>query len=249
MTYLATFKKIIGPIAATCMAFCFPAGASAQTVRIAVDQKFPPFVEVVDGVVRGLAVDLLNAAAQRAGLRIEYLPLPIEETQTVLLDGRADATYPLAINPARKETYDFSEALLSTGGGLFVRSPEKTPSNFSMLNGKTVVTPKSGPLAGYIQKNAPLVKLVTTVDYDESLAKLIAGEADAAALNLQVGAQLAAKTYPGKVTPADQFFLELPLAVAATKGQNWFLNRLNTGITQIRQDGTMKAITDKWTPR
>ena len=231
------------------MAFSFSAGATAQTVRVSVDEKFPPFVEVVDGKVQGLAVDLLNAAAQRAGLRIEYLPVPFKETQSALLDGRADATYPLAVNPTRKETFDFSEALLSTGGGLFVRAPEKTPTDWSALTGKIVVTPKSGPLAGYIQQNAPQVKLVTTVDYDESLAKLIAGEADAAALNFQVGAQLAAKTYPGKVTPADRFFLELPLAVATTKGQNWFLSRLNAGITQIRQDGTMKAITDKWTPR
>lgn len=248
-TRVAFASTVIRSIAVAGVMLGLSIGAAAQTVRVSIDQKFPPFTEVVDGKVQGLAIDLLDAAAKRAGLRMEYLPVPIEETQTVLQNGRADATYPLAVNPTRKETFDFSEALLSTGGGLFVRAPSKTPADWSSLAGKTVVTPQSGPLAGYIQKNAPMVKLVTTVDYDESLQKLVSGQADAAALNLQVGAQLAAKAYPGKITPADRFFLELPLAVATMKGRNWFLKALDGGIAEIRQDGTMKAITDKWIPR
>ena len=40
-----------------------PLAAQAQTVRVAHDQRFPPFAEVKDGKSEGLAVDILNAAA------------------------------------------------------------------------------------------------------------------------------------------------------------------------------------------
>ena len=58
-----------------------PLAAQAQTVRVAHDQRFPPFAEVKDGKSEGLAVDILNAAAERAGLTIVYVPLPFAEIQ------------------------------------------------------------------------------------------------------------------------------------------------------------------------
>jgi len=224
--------------------------ANAETVRIAHDQRFPPFVEVEGGKSTGLAVDILLAAAQRAGLDILFVPVPFEVVQSTLDDGRADAIFPIAINPQRMNTFDFSAPLVSTGGGLFTRAPEPTPLSLDALAGKTVTTPKTGPLAAYIEKNAPQVKLVVTATYDESLAKLMAGEADAAALNFQVGAGLADKLYPGRITRADRLFLELPLAVATSKGkQADLLLKLNGGLASIRADGTWKAINDRWIGR
>jgi polar amino acid transport system substrate-binding protein len=55
--------------------------AHAETIRVAHDQRFPPFAEVKDGKSTGLAVDILNAAAQRAGLTITYVPVPFAEIQ------------------------------------------------------------------------------------------------------------------------------------------------------------------------
>jgi ABC-type amino acid transport substrate-binding protein len=243
-------KRIPRVALAVLLALLMPFLACAQTVRIAHDQRFPPFVEVVDGRSVGLAADVLLAAAQRAGVDIVFVPVPFEVVQSTLDDGRADAIFPIAINPQRLETLDFSAPLVSTGGGLFMRAPEPTPVSLAAMAGKTVVTPRTGPLAGYIERNAPQVKLLVTSTYDESLAKLMSGEADAAALNFQVGAGLAEKLYPGKVTRADKLFLELPLAVATAKGrQPDLLLKLNGGLQSIRADGTWKAINDRWLGR
>ena len=67
------------------------------------------------------------------------------------------------------------------------------------MSGKIVVTPRTGPLAAFVEKTAPTVKLVVTKDYEESLTRLVRGEADAAALNYHVGTHLAARLYPGRV--------------------------------------------------
>lgn len=219
----------------------------AQTIRVAHDQRFPPFAEVKNGKSEGLAVDILNAAAERAGLTIVYVPLPFAEIQKTLEDGRADAVFPLAINPERRQAFDFTAPLVVTGGALFVRAPEPTPDSLKALAGKTVVTPKTGPLAGFIGKTAPEVKLLVNADYDQSFAQLLSGEADAAALNFQVGRKLATTLHAGKVTLPDRLFLELPLALAVRKGQSAdIIAKLDKGIAAIRADGAWQRIDQRW---
>jgi polar amino acid transport system substrate-binding protein len=140
--------------------------------------------------------------------------------------------------------------LLTTGGALFVRTPQPSPDGLKALAGKTVVTPKTGPLAGFIQKTAPEIKLVVNADYDQSFAQLLSGEADAAALNFQVGRRLASTLHAGKVTLPESLFLELPLAVAVRKGEKAdLIARLNQGIAAIRADGAWQAIDNRWAGR
>lgn len=240
--------SIKAALAILCM--CASFAAQAQTIRVAHDQRFPPFAEVKDGKSEGLAVDILNAAAQKAGLTIVYVPVPFEEIQRTLDDGRADAVFPLAINPERRQAFDFTAPLVITGGALFVRAPQPSPDGLKALAGKTVVTPKTGPLAGFIQKTAPEVNLVVNADYDQSFAQLLNGEADAAALNFQVGRRLASTLHAGKVTLPEKLFLELPLALAIKKGEKADLvAKLDQGIASIRADGIWQAIDNRWAGR
>lgn len=220
--------------------------ATAEPIRVAHDQRFPPFAEVKDGRSDGLAVDVLKAAAAKAGLELTLVPVPFVEVQKTLDDGRADAIFPLAINPERAKLFDFSAPLVTTGGALFVRAGSPTPE-FTALAGKTVTTPKTGPLADYVAKRYPDVKLIVTADYDESLKQLVNGEADAAALNFQAGARIARLVAPGKVTEPKTLFWELPLAVAVPKSKRADLvAKLNDGIAAIRADGTWQKINEVW---
>jgi polar amino acid transport system substrate-binding protein len=136
------------------------------------------------------------------------------------------------------------------GGAFFVRAPESTPEGLGPLAGKIVVTPRTGPLAPYLQKNAPDVKLVVTANYEESLDRLVKGEADAAALGFHTGISIANRLYPGQVTLPRSMFLESPFALAAARGQQGqFLTRLNVGIAAIRADGTWQQINNRWTEK
>jgi polar amino acid transport system substrate-binding protein len=218
-------------------------------VRIAHPQVFPPFSEVSNGNSVGLAVDILRAAAARVGFEVEFVPVPFEQVQRTLEDGRAQAIFPLTITPERLPLFDFSHPLLITGGALFVRAPDTTPESLDALAGKIVVTPRTGPLAAFIGKVAPDVRIVLTENYEESLARLVRGEADAAALN-PAGVSIAARLYPGQVTKPRNMFTELPFAVALSKGKGAeFLRRLNAGLSAIRADGSWEQISNRWMER
>ncbi len=223
------------------------AWAAQAPTRVAFDERFPPFTEASPDGPQGVAADLLREAAGRARLELVFIPLPFAAVQKALDDGSADAIFPLAINPQRKATLDFSAPLLMSGGAIFARAGEPVPGALQDWTGKTVVTPGTGPLAGYIEREAPGVRLVRTATYEESLQALVSGAADAAALNVQAGARLAEQLHPGKIVRADRMFLELPLAVAARKGaQAEFLQSLDVGLAATARDGTAQRIEDHW---
>lgn len=232
---------------AACLA-SFSLMATAQTVRVAHAQSFPPYAEAREGRSEGMAVDILRAAAASAGLQLAFVVVPFEELQRTVEDGRAQAIFPTGITPERHKTLDFSAPLLSTGGSLYVRAPQKAPDDLKSLAGRTLVTPTTGPLAAYIEKNAPQITVLRSASYEESLAMLVEGKADAAALNSHVGGRIADKLYPGKVNVASRMFLEVPLAVAVKKGtQAEVLQQIDKGLAAIRADGTWDAINRRWT--
>jgi ABC-type amino acid transport substrate-binding protein len=226
--------------------------ASAQTsptrtVRIAHQVDFMPIADVKDGQSVGLGVEIVRAAAVRAGIDVEFVPVPFEQVQRTLDDGRAVAIFPFAMTPERQRLFDFSAPVYAGGGGLFVRTPGATPKDLAELSGKIVVTPRTGPLAALIERTAPNVKLVVTADYEESLARLVRGDADAAALNYHVGALLAARLHPGQVTMPRIFFSQTPVGLGVRKGeQAELLSRLNVGLAAGRADGTWQKINDRW---
>jgi polar amino acid transport system substrate-binding protein len=231
--------------ASLCLWFSDPQ-AMAEPIRISHVETFPPFAEVKNGKSEGLAVDIVRAAAARVGIEIEFVPVPLEQLRQTLKDGRADASY-LGITPENRAFFDFSNAVLTTAGAFYVRAPNPTPESPMALSGKIVVTPRAGPLADYIQKNAPAVNLILTTDYDESLTRVIRGEADAAALNYHVATVLATRLYPGQFTLPRSMFRETPQAVAVPKGEHpEFLSRLNAGLAAIRADGTWEQINARW---
>ena len=219
----------------------------AGPVRVAHDQGFPPFAEVRDGKSEGLAVDIFCAAATRAGVEVKFVPVPFEQRQLTLEDGRADAYFPLSITPERLQLFDFTDEMVVTGGSIFVRAPNVPPENLTALADMILVTPRTGPIAPFIQRTAPAVKLVVTTDYEDSLNRLIRGEADAAALGYHVGLRISNRLYPGQIIGSPHMFMELPLAVAVPKGKRAdLLVRLNDGIAAIRADGTWQQINEHW---
>ena len=140
---------------------------------------------------------MLRVCGTRAGFLAEFVAVPFDEVQETLKDGRADAIFPLGINPQRREIFDLTEPLFVTGAALFTKRSDAYSvwPSFGDLGGKIVTTPRSGPLVGYIGAHFPTVTLIQSDNYDESLAQLMRGDADAAALNLQVGAAMVAKQW------------------------------------------------------
>jgi len=240
----------IGAIGAAVVALSVASSSvTAEPFRIAHNQRLPPLAEVKDGQSVGLAIDLVRAAAARAGIDVTFVPVTIEQQMPALKNGSADALLG-ADTPERRQVLRYSSTVVMTGGSLYVRAPSPTPESLAALSGKTVVTPRAGPLADFIRRTAPAVNLVVTEDYDDSLARVVAGTADAAALNASAGARIAEANFPGQFTMPKIMFFEQPFAVGSPNGQaDDMVARLDAGLAAIRADGTWQQISDRWAGR
>jgi ABC-type amino acid transport substrate-binding protein len=145
---------------------------------------------------------------------------------------------------------DFSAPIVVSGGALFTRAGTPASKSLKDFAGKSVVTPRRGPLFAQIAKAAPEVKLVESTSYPESFEMVLAGKADAAALNLQAGIRMARAKHPGKFTLPSEPYISVPLAFAVAKGKNAdLLMRFELQLAAMKSDGAFKAIEEKWLGR
>ena len=62
---------------------------------------------------------------------MKFVAVPFEHVHITLEDGRADAVFPLANTPERRQLFDFTEGLLNTGATLYVRAPNVPPESLT----------------------------------------------------------------------------------------------------------------------
>lgn len=217
-------------------------------IKLAYGNPFPPFAVSKKGRPEGLAIAILRESFGKVHLRVVFIPGTMDKIQDLLFDGKTHGLAFMGINSKRKKTYDFSDPYIITSGSLFVKSPNQPSPFLKEFEGKTVVTPKKGPLAGYIQEKFPTVNLISTAkDYPGAMKMVLDGKADAAALNTQVGAYLANQLFPGAFTLPQKSFLEIPIGAAVLKGKHaLFLKQLNGGLRDIMISGTYDKIMRKW---
>lgn len=219
-------------------------------LRIGHDAPFEPFAMVENGQSTGLILDIVAAAMKRMKRDFAFVVLKLDESEGALTAGTVDALAFKGDTAERRTRLDFSQPIVVSGGALFPRAgmpPSKSLKDFA---GKTVVTPRRGPLFAQIAQAAPEVKLLESTSYAESLELVIAGKADAAALNLQAGLRMARKSYPGKFALPSEPYIAVPLAFAVAKGKNAaLLKAFDATLVAMKADGAVKAIEDRWLGR
>ena len=216
-------------------------------MRIGFDHPFAPFGFVEDGEPKGMLIELVGAVLERVGRPYEFVPLPLEQSERALLERRVDALAWKGISAERRKSMDFSAALTVTGGAAFTCPGLASSTDLNDFAGLTVVTPRSGPLYAQIEREFPGVKLRDGVTYEGSFDALLSGQADVAALNLQVGLLLARSKYPGEFGLPTAPCIPVPLAFAVPKGASQELLRsFDAQLAALQAEGAAQRIAEKW---
>ncbi len=221
-----------------------------STLRIGHDAAFEPFAMVENGRATGFILDIVAEAMKRLDRDFTFVVLTLDEADSALADGKVDALAFKGDTPERRARMDFSAPIVVSGGALFPRAGTPASKSLKDFAGKTVVTPRRGPLFAQIAKAAPDVKLAESTSYAESFEMVIAGKADAAALNLQAGLRMARKSHPGKIALPSEPYIAVPLSFAVAKGKNaGLLKGFDATLAAMKADGSFKAIEEKWLGR
>ena len=227
-----------------------PAPAPAKVYVVGTDAAYAPFESQNEkGEIVGFDIDVVQAAAKRAGIEIKFVNTPWEGIFNALGQGDRDMVVSaVTITEERKGTMDFSDPYFDAQQLIAVKDNSKI-AKFTDLKklkvgvqtgttGDEAVTKLQGKASANIKRfeSTPL-----------ALKELESGGVDAVVADNGVVINYLANNPGGKFKSiADKEFVPEQYGVALKKGNTELQGRINKGLAEIRADGTYAAIFTKY---
>lgn len=246
------FSKVL--IAMSLLALSTPAFAQtaldavkeAGVLKIGTEGTYAPFTfHDASGALVGFDVEIGEAIAKQLGVKPEFVEGPWDGLIAGIDANRYDVVInQVGINAERQAKYDFSEPYITSKAALVVKDDNTDITSFESLKGKKSaqsLTSNFGKLAEGFG-----AELVGTEGFDQSIALVIQGRADAT-INDSLSFfdfKTQQPDAPVKVvaTAADADFSGVILA----KGKPELLAAINAALQAIKADGTYAQISQKY---
>jgi polar amino acid transport system substrate-binding protein len=227
-----------------------PAPAPAKVYVVGTDAAYAPFESQNDkGEIVGFDVDVVTAAAKKAGVEIKFVNTPWEGIFNALNQGDRDMVVSaVTITDERKGTMDFSDPYFDAQQLIAVKESSKV-AKFGDLK-KLKVGVQTGT-TGDEAVTKLLGKTSTAIKRFEStplaLKELEAGGVDAVVADNGVVIHYVTNNPGGKFkTVADKEFVPEQYGIAFKKGNSELQGKMNKGLADIKADGTYDQIYTKY---
>jgi len=221
--------------------------SSSTAYKVATDATWAPFETVNEQTkqIEGFDIDLFNAIAEKAGIKITFVNVAFDP----LLAGMAQGTYDAAISsititPERAQAMLFSDPYFDAGQIITVSINNTSIKSTTDLVGKTVAVQlgttgniEMGKIAG-----------VTVKPYDDiglAFQDLMNSQVQAVVCDNPVALNYVA-TNPGKIKTAGTVFTNEQYGIAVAKGKTDLLKKINDGLAQVKAAGTIQTLATKW---
>ena len=223
-----------------------PVAAAAKVYVVGTDAAYAPFESQNDkGEIVGFDIDVVKAAAQKAGIEVKFLNTPWEGIFNSVAQGDRDLLVSaITITPERKQTLDFSTPYFDAQQLIAVESDSKIARfddlkklKVGVQNGTTgdeVITKLQGKDSANIKRfeSTPL-----------ALKEMEVGGVDAVVADNGVVVHYVANNPNSKFkTIADSSFATEQYGIAVKKGNAELLEKINKGLAGIKEDGTYAKI-------
>ncbi|MGW0502349.1 ABC transporter substrate-binding protein [Micromonospora sp. NPDC003241] len=205
----------------------------------------PPNVYLKDGQFTGFDNDLLVAAADKLGLRVEFVGTDFSGLLAQVNNRKFDVgSSSITITEARKKTVDFGNGYDFGYFGLDVPAGS-TLASFDELSGKRVVVVQGTVQDDYATGRG--LDPVRVPDYNGAINQLKAGTADAWIAPAEIGEKTAADS-GGRIKVAAKELSPAPTAYAVAKGNDLLREALNRALDEVIADGTWTRLQEQYYP-
>jgi len=227
-----------------------PAPAPAKVYVVGTDAAYAPFESQNEkGEIVGFTIDVVNAAAAKAGIQVKFVNTPWEGIFNALQQGDRDMiASSVTITDERKQTMDFTNPYFDAVQLIAVKENSKI-AKFADLK-KTKVGVQTGT-TGDEAVTKLMGKTSTAIKRFEStplaLKELESGGVDAVVADNGVVIHYVANNPGGKFkTVADKEFVPEQYGFAVKKGNAELLGKMNEGLAGIKADGSYNTIYKKY---
>jgi polar amino acid transport system substrate-binding protein len=253
--------RVLAAIAGVSAMTCLAASCWAQQPLKAAGQDVPPWVQhdKSTGALSGVAVDLINAVAKDAGLRVEYQPMVFADLIPAVTSGKIDVIASnMAITPERAEKVDFSNTIYNPPTETVVVQASDTTAYRSLadLRGLPVGAQKGSIQLALLQRTGGFSEIKIYPTEKDAWDAVGSGQVKAAVTpggdtifsvkqGLLHNLKIASSYVSASAKPRMGF--------AVQKGNSELLGKINKSLARLEADGTVKAIfvrygIDDWVP-
>ena len=229
------------------------ADRSKGKLIMATNAEFPPY-ELKEGEeIVGFDVDMMKAVCDVLGYELQIDDIAFDSIIVAVDTGKADVGVAgMTVTEDRLKNVNFSDAYTTAQQVVLVKGETPAPAaavndsgiaSLDDLDGKAIGVQLGtvGDIYAEDYENATVEKYQKGAD---AVQALNSGKIDAVIIDEQPAMEFVRKN-PG-IAILDEKFEPEEYAVAIKKGNDELTNEINGALAQLREDGTLDAITDYW---
>ena len=254
---MTMLRRCVLPVAAVLAVVTLAAGAAqADEIKIATEGTYKPFSYYTPaGELTGFDVESTLAICKAAGLDCKMVIMELDATLPALNDKKIDAiAVGSTITDKHKKKALYTDSIRSAGKQFVSCTPDKFPDTSpEALKGHTIATQSGTSNADFFQAKYPGSDIRLYKSMDEAFQDLGSGRVELALA--QTGVAYAFMQSPeGKGCKFVGARLEDPtifgtgVGIEVRLGDTELVEKFNAGLKKILEDGTYKALNDKYFP-
>lgn len=222
---------------------------AAGKLVVGVEGTYPPFTYHDDnGELTGLDIELGKALADKLGVEVEFQEAAWDSLLIGIDTERFDTVInSVSITDERAEKYDFSDPYYYEARHVVVRADDDSIHGPEDLNGKKIATNTTNAFIPWYEEQG--VEVIGVDTSGEAIDLLLSGRVDFVGINVPVlNAYL--QEHPDAADKVKEAFVipnsEDVIAIPVRKGEPEFLDAINAALAELREEGTLKEISEKY---
>ena len=244
--------KLLTLLLALTFSLGFAQDLGGRTITVGSDTTYPPFETVNDAnEIVGFDVDVVSAVCEKINCTPEFKTYAWDGIVAAIGAGSFTdfdmVASGVSITPERDETADFSEPYLVVNQAITTRVEDEalTEADFGAADGELLLGAQLGTTNADLGRD--LVgddRLRTYDDFNSAVLALLQGDVDGVIID-GVTADAFANQYAGELVVNITGLSNDPLGFVFQPGDE-LIDAFNAGLEQIKADGTLDALTEKW---
>ena len=225
-----------------------PVAADPPEIRVGSERDFRPYCFTdKDGQPTGLGVELLQAVAEKMGLRLQITPAPWDTVWNRLVAGDLDVLPVVARTAGREPLVDFSLPHTETFDAFFVREGRPPIKDIAVAAGKELVVLRSDAAHHQLLERNFSGKIIPVESLPAGLRLVAAGKHDALLCSKLI-ATLEMQEYGIRGVTAGPPIPDYHrvFSFAVRKGAPELVEKLNQGLRMVKATGEYDRIYARW---
>ncbi|MDD6763629.1 MAG: ABC transporter substrate-binding protein [Clostridiales bacterium] len=227
---------------------CGGSKSDSKVLTMATNAQFPPYEYYEGDKIVGIDAEIAEAIADKLGMTLKIEDVEFDSVLTGVQSGKYDIGLAgITVTPERQQSMDFSDTYATGIQSIIVpEGSEITSVDDLMADGAAYKVGVQLSTTGdiYATDDFGADRVQEFQSGADAVAALTAGKIDCVIIDNQP-----AKSYVAAnegLTILDSAYTEEEYALCTAKGNDELLTKINGAIAELKEDGTIQSILDKY---